>query len=241
MTLSARGLEAGFTHHSVVRGLTVDIAPGQCWAVLGNNGSGKTTLLHTLAGIRAPRAGAVTLEERALRDLDAAERARRIGLLLQEESLEFWGSVLEYVGLGRYPHRRARLAPALEDERIAREQLDLLELTAFAGRPLASLSGGERQRARLALVLTQQPVYYLLDEPLQHLDLRHQARVFAHFAKLAAGGAAVVIVLHDPVLAQRHCDHALLVFDRGAPLSGACETVLTAANLERLYGIPVTL
>jgi len=241
MTLSVRGLEAGFTHHSVVRGLTMDIAPGQCWAVLGNNGSGKTTLLHTLAGIRAPRAGAVTLEEHALRDLDAAERARSIGLLLQEEPLEFWGSVLEYVGLGRYPHRRARFAPALEDERIAREQLDLLELSAFAGRPLASLSGGERQRARLALVLTQQPIYYLLDEPLQHLDLRHQARILAHFAKLAAGGAAVVIVLHDPALAQRHCDHALLVFDRGAPLSGTCETVLTAANLERLYGIPVTL
>ena len=54
MTLSARGLALGYGHHTVLRELSVDIAPGQCWAVLGNNGSGKTTLLHTLAGIRAP-------------------------------------------------------------------------------------------------------------------------------------------------------------------------------------------
>ena len=242
MTLSARGLALGYGHHTLLRELSVDIAPGQCWAVLGNNGSGKTTLLHTLAGIRAPLAGTVALDQRSLAELNAGARARSIGLLLQDEPLEFWGSVLEYAGLGRYPHRGVRLTAALGDDGIAREQLNLLELGAFAARPLASLSGGERQRARLALVLTQQPVYYLLDEPLQHLDLRHQARVLAHFAGLASqGGVAVVMVLHDPVLAWRYCDHALLLYDHSAPQTGARRDILTEANLERLYGIPVTL
>jgi iron complex transport system ATP-binding protein len=242
VSLRADALRLGFGHHTVLRELAVDIAPGQCWAVLGNNGTGKTTLLHTLAGIRQPLAGTVALEGRALPSLDAAARARAIGLLLQEEPLEFWGSVLEYVLLGRYPHRRARFSPALEDERIAHAQLVLLELSSLAERALASLSGGERQRARLALVLSQQPVYYLLDEPLQHLDLRHQARVLEHFSGLAGGDqAAVVMVLHDPRLARRYCDHALLLYDRGPPLSGLRDQVLTAANLERLYGIPVTL
>jgi len=242
MSLSARALSLGFGHRTVVKHLAVDIAPGQCWAVLGNNGSGKTTFLHTLGGIRRPLAGSVVLGDCALSGLDAGARARSIGLLLQEEPLEFWGSVLEYVCLGRYPHRRARLRPAPEDEAIARAHLERLELSALAERALASLSGGERQRARLALVLTQQPVYYLLDEPLQHLDLRHQARVLEHFAVLAAGArAAVVMVLHDPRLAQRYCDHALLLYDGQAPLAGTSPEVLTAANLERLYGIPVTL
>jgi len=242
MSLTARGLAVGFGHRAVVTQLAMQIAPGQCWAVLGNNGSGKTTLLHTLAGIRRPLAGSVALGGRVLSALAAGERARAIGLLLQEEPLEFWGSVLEYVCLGRYPHRRARLKPAPQDETMAREQLERLELTAFAERALASLSGGERQRARLALVLTQQPVYYLLDEPLQHLDLRHQARVLEHFARLAAGAAtAVMMVLHEPRLAQRYCDHALLLYQGEAPLSGTRQEVLTEPNLERLYGVPVTL
>ena len=242
MSLSARGLTLGFGHRALVTDLAIDVAPGQCWAILGNNGSGKTTLLHTLAGIRRPLAGEVALDARLLADLGSGERARAIGLLLQEEPLEFWGSVLEYVCLGRYPHRRARLSPAPEDEAIARAQLERLELAALAGRALASLSGGERQRARLALVLTQQPIYYLLDEPLQHLDLRHQARVLEHFMGLAADAAAgVVMVLHDPRLAQRYCDHALLLYDAAAPLWGSRQEVLTAANLERLYGVALTL
>ena len=166
----------------------------------------------------------------------------RSGLLLQEEPLEFWGSVLEYVRLGRFPHARTRFAAVPEDERIAREQLDVVELARLAQRPLASLSGGERQRARIALTLTQQPRYYLLDEPLQHLDLRHQGRMLAHFAQLTrADERAVVMALHDPVLARRYCDHALLVFEQGAALAGPAAAVLTPPNLERLYGVPVTL
>jgi iron complex transport system ATP-binding protein len=242
MSLSARGLTLGFSHRALVTDLTIEVAPGQCWAILGNNGSGKTTLLHTLAGIRRPLAGDVALDSHLLAGLGSGERARAIGLLLQEEPLEFWGSVLEYVSLGRYPHRRGWFAASPRDEAIARAQLELLELDRFSERPLASLSGGERQRARLALALTQQPIYYLLDEPLQHLDLRHQARVLTHFARLAAGGeAAVVMALHDPVLAQRYCDRALLLFEQAPPLSGPRQAVLTPEHLERLYGVPVTL
>jgi iron complex transport system ATP-binding protein len=174
--------------------------------------------------------------------MDSRARARTIGLLLQEEPLEFWGSVREYVQLGRFPHRGHRLAAAPEDERIVREQLAIMELAHLAERPLARLSGGERQRARLALTGAQQPVYYLLDEPLQHLDLRHQSRVLAHFAGLArAGGHAVAMALHDPRLARQHCDHALLVFEGGAPLAGPAASVLTPENLERLYSVSVTL
>jgi iron complex transport system ATP-binding protein len=242
MSLRMHGVAAGFARHPVLRDIDLDIAPGQCWAVLGNNGSGKTTLLHTLAGIRPALAGAVRLDGVALHSMDSRARARAIGLLLQEEPLEFWGSVLEYVQLGRFPHARHRLAPTPDDERVAQRQLDVVELARLADRPLASLSGGERQRARLALTLAQQPVYYLLDEPLQHLDLRHQRRMLAHFASLSrAGDCAVAMALHDPLLAQRHCDHALLVFEQGPPLAGCASAILTSANLERLYGVPVTL
>jgi iron complex transport system ATP-binding protein len=93
--------------------------------LLGNNGSGKTTLMHALAGIRRPIAGEVRLDGTPLSMLGATARARRIGLLLQEESVEFWGSVLDYACLGRYPHRRSLFGWEAEDERLAREQLEI--------------------------------------------------------------------------------------------------------------------
>ena len=157
--------------------------------------------------------------------------------------MEFWGSVLDYVCLGRYPHRRSLFGWEAEDERLAREQLERMDLTPVAGRALSKLSGGERQRARLALVLTQDPVFYLLDEPLQHLDLRHQLQVLECFAGLArTGSKAAVMVLHDPRLARaglRPCTAALRI--GGRPLAGPAPGVLTADNLERLYGVPVPL
>jgi iron complex transport system ATP-binding protein len=198
--------------------------------------------MHALAGIRRPIAGEVRLDGTPLSMLGATARARRIGLLLQEESVEFWGSVLDYACLGRYPHRRSLFGWEAEDERLAREQLERMDLTPVACRGLTKLSGGERQRARLALILTQDPVFYLLDEPLQHLDLRHQLQVLECFAGLArTSGKAAVMVLHDPRLARQVCDHALLLFDSGSVLAGPASGVLTADNLKRLYGVPVPL
>jgi iron complex transport system ATP-binding protein len=239
--LSADALTLGFPGRTLCSGLSLAVAPGQCWAVLGNNGSGKTTLMHVLAGIRSPLAGTVRADDAPLARLGAAVRAQRIGLLLQEEPSEFWGSVLDYVALGRYPHRRSLLGRDAEAERLARGHLDRMDLGALAGRSLATLSGGERQRARIALVLTQDPALYLLDEPLQHLDLRHQLRALDCFTALARTGRAVVMVLHDPGIARRCCDHAVLLYDGESPLAGPAERVLTSDHLERLYGVPLPL
>lgn len=242
MTLAAAALTLAFPGRTLIRGLSFEVRPGECWAVLGNNGSGKTTLMHALAGVRRPYSGQVSLDGTALSTLGAGERARRIGLLLQDEPVEFWGSVLDYVCLGRYPHRRSLFGWDAEDERQARAQLERMDLAQLADRALTTLSGGERQRARLALVLTQDPAFYLLDEPLQHLDLRHQVLTLQCLAGLArAADRAVVMVLHDPRLARNACDHALLLFDTDAPLAGPAAAVLTPGNLERLYGVPVPL
>jgi iron complex transport system ATP-binding protein len=242
MSLAAERLTLGFPGRILCRELSFEVRAGECWAFLGNNGSGKTTLMHALAGVHRLIAGEVRLDGTPLSMLGATARARRIGLLSQEESVEFWGSVLDYTCLGRYPHRRSPFGWEAQDERLAREQLERMDLSAVAGQTLSRLSGGERQRARLALILTQDPAFYLLDEPLQHLDLRHQFQALECFAGLArAGGKAVVMVLHDPRLARQVCDHALLLFESGDALAGPAPRVLSADNLERLYGVPVPL
>ena len=243
MKLTTEALTLGFPGRVLFRGLSLSVSPGQCWAVLGNNGSGKTTLMHALAGVRRPLSGSVYLDDTPLPIVGAAKRGRLIGLLLQEETAEFFGSVLDYVALGRYPHRRSLLGYDPGAERLARGQLERVDLAQFAGQTFSTLSGGERQRARLALVLTQDPALFLLDEPLQHLDLRHQIQALDWFARLTrTSGRAVVMALHDPALARRYCDHAVLLFDKSQPpLAGPAERVLDLDNLERLYGVPVTL
>lgn len=242
MSLAADALSVGFPGRVLCRDLSFAVRPGECWAILGNNGSGKTTLMHALAGVRRPLAGGVRLDGEPLSTLRSGARARRIGLLLQEEHLEFWGTVLDYVCLGRYPHRRSPFGWSAGDEGVARESLEHMDLSALTARPLSTLSGGERQRARLALVLAQGPAYFLLDEPLQHLDLRHQQQVLDCFTGLARkAGKAVVMVLHDPRLARASCDHALLLNDTEVPVAGPAERMLTSEYLERLYGCAVPL
>ena len=98
-------------------------------------------------------------------------------------------------------------------------------------------SGGERQRLSIATLLTQAAPLYLLDEPLSHLDLNHQMAVLELFAGTARDcGAGVVMVLHDPALAHRFCDRAVLIYGDGRTEAGSVDRILTADTLSELYG-----
>ena len=240
--LRAEGITVGYPGRTLCRDLTLELQPGQTWAVLGNNGSGKSTLLQVLAGLRAPLAGRVTWDGTDLRELVPAQRARALGLLLQEEAGAFWGSVRDYVLLGRYPWRGWQPGWGGEDEARAAAAIARVDLHGREDRPLSACSGGERQRTRLALLLAQDPQVCLLDEPLLHLDLRHQLELLGALRQLAGErGRTVVMVLHDPAVARRSCDRALLLFDDGTARSGPAPGLLDRSTLEQLYGCPVAV
>jgi iron complex transport system ATP-binding protein len=234
--LAASGLALAVPGRTLVAGLDLELAPGQCWAVLGKNGAGKTSLLLALAGLRIPDGGAVALDGAAIGALPRREVARRVGILLQEETESFWGTALEYAALGRLPHGSTPFGADPTAERAARAALAEVDLSGHAAQPYRTLSGGERQRARLAQLLVQSPEVWLLDEPLAHLDLGHQVAVMRLVARLAAGGAAVAMALHEPLWAARVCGHAVLLYDSGRPRQGRTHEVLTQESLEALYG-----
>jgi iron complex transport system ATP-binding protein len=217
------------------RELDLEIRPGECWGVLGRNGSGKTTLLHALSGLRAPQDGTVSWGGRPLAACPRRDLARRIGVLPQDEGHEFWGTVLEYVLLGRYP-RATGFAASGEDQVAAQEALWQVGMAGLAGRRLATLSGGERQRVRIAMLLAQKPQLYCLDEPLQHLDLGHQAETLQLLRDLALNHSkAVLMVLHETLWAGRYCDHILMLYDDGRIKAGRAAELMTQNNLEELY------
>lgn len=235
--LRAERLALGYPGRRLLEALTLEFLPGQVWAVLGRNGSGKSTLLRALAGLHRPESGGVQVDGQPLAALPRRELALRIGVLLQEETREFWGSVRDYVLLGRYPHARGLFGRGAQDLEIADAEMAGLHLTDLALRPYATLSGGERQRARIAALFVQRAPVLLVDEPLQHLDLAHQVAVIERLRRQALDlGAVVILVLHDLLLAGRYCDHFLLLEGDGSAIHGAGGEILSAERLSRLYG-----
>lgn len=240
--LETRQLDVSIVGQAVCRDLTLVLERGQCWGLLGRNGVGKTTLLHTLAGLRAPAGGAVTVQGVPLSRVSRRHAAQRIAVLLQEYSDAFPSSVLETALIGRHPHLGVWQWEGAEDLRIARQALAAMELDGLETRMISTLSGGERRRLEIAAVLTQTPQVLLLDEPTNHLDLHHQIRVLDILAGQCRGeGKALLMSLHDINLAARYCDHLLLLYGRGETLWGAADEVLTEDNVTRLYHYPIRM
>ena len=240
LLLEARQLSVAIGGNDVCRGLDLQLRAGEQLVILGRNGAGKSTLLSTLAGLRAPQSGQVLLAGRSLAALPPREAARLRGWLGQHHGDPFAASVLDTVLAGRHPHVARWEWESSGDLAIARAAIKAVGLAELEQRSTHNLSGGEWQRAAIATLLAQQPRLYLLDEPLAHLDLNHQIAILELFAARArAENIATVMVLHDPGLALRFCNRALLLFGGGEWLAGASAEMVTTENLSRLYAHPL--
>ncbi len=231
------GVRAGA--RELVRDLSVQFTPGEVVAILGRNGSGKTLTLHTLAGLRTAAAGEVLLDGTPLLQFKRRSVALRLGLLPQDLEDAFVTTAMETVLIGRHPHLALWQWETAEDERLAREALAAVDLQDFAVRRTDTLSGGEQRRVAVAALLAQQPGIFLLDEPTNHLDPHHQLAVLGLFRELAHQGRTVVTTLHDPTLAARFADRALLLFGDGRWSLGPVSSALTAVSLSELYLAPM--
>ena len=235
--LKCDGLTLVVPGRVLARDVGFEIRRGDVWAVLGANGSGKTTLMHALAGLTPHMSTAISVEGTPLNLCRGSVRASLLGLLLQQEDGAFWGGVLEYVLLGRFPRASTLFGWSREDEDAAKAALDRVGLASFEQRSYRSLSGGERQRARIAQLLAQDPQLLLLDEPLQHLDLRHQVALLRLFVSLARErDKAVIMVLHDALWPAQACSHVLMLHQNGTIETGTAGAMLMRDRLERLYG-----
>lgn len=244
MQLQAKNLCLSAGSKLLLQDFSVTISAGQSWVVLGGNGSGKTTLLHTLAGLHRPDRGTVLLDDKDLHTMSHRDRARQIGILFQDQQTLFPGTVLESVLASRYPYSgwSQLLQDSSTDFQIATAALADLGLQNLAKRSMTSLSGGERRRVQLAALLAQSTPIRLLDEPANHLDLRHQAELFRLFGKANENSTTPdsnnkldVIVLHDINQALDCGSHAILLYGDGAGVAGPINDIVTRCNLEELY------
>jgi len=238
LTLRDVHLRAG--PRTLAEGLGLTVEPGQLWCVVGPNGVGKSTLMAVLAGLRAPDGGSVLADDRPLATIPPAALARQRAYLPQSIHDTFTMPVREAVRVGRHPHLGGWGWGGRDDDRIVADVIDALDLTPLAGRDVLTLSGGERQRAAIGAVLAQQAPLLLLDEPVSHLDLRHQIQVLDLLAGLVrAGRHAVVTILHDLNLARRYATHALLMGEDGEARHGLAVDVLTAERCSQALRTPI--
>jgi iron complex transport system ATP-binding protein len=244
MSLRAENVSYQIGLRTLLDQVSLAVEPGRVHAVLGPNGAGKSTLLKLLSGEQRCSSGTVLLEERAITEWTALERARRRAVLPQSESLSFDFTVRQVVSLGRMPC--VLQTPARENE-IITAALEATGVLTLDGRLYPTLSGGERMRVQLARVLAQiweepdHPRYLLLDEPTASLDLAHQHSCLRLARQFAKNGTGVLLVLHDPNLALNYADEVTLLCCGQIIAQGTPEQVLTQQNLERVYGVKIEL
>ena len=238
--LEIDGLTVGAGGRTLLSGLTLAVRAGEAWCILGANGAGKTTLLNTCVGLHRPEGGRIRIGGRPIAGQDLGELARMRGFLPQFIHDSFSASALDIVLTGRHPHL-TRWQWEGEPERTgALQALQAIDIAHLAARDVMTLSGGERQRVAIAALLAQDPSLLLLDEPIAHLDLRHQIVVLRHLQSLARERQkGVLFSIHDLNLARRFATHAVLFAGGGAVNHGLVGTVMQADALSAAFGYPV--
>ena len=202
-TYTARGRES----FAAVKGINLDIAPGELVALLGPSGCGKTTTLRMIAGLETVTSGSIKIGDREVSQLPAAKRG--IGVGFESYALYPPLSVRDNLLYG-LKARKVKGAEQMVSSISARLEMDdLLEL-----RP-AGLSSGQKQRVALARALVRNPPVLLLDEPLSHLDTAARQRVRRELKILQREfGYTTIVVTHDQVEALSLADR-LAVMDAG--------------------------
>lgn len=240
--IRVRRLGCAYHRQPVLHDLTFEVAPGECFIVIGPNGSGKTTLLKALAGLLPVSDGRIHLGERRLDRIRKSDLARRVAYVAQSAADESPFRVREMVLMGRSPYLGMLGVEGRRDLEIAREAIDFTGLGHLCDRRIRSLSGGERQRAHIARAVCQQPQLLLLDEPTAALDLAHQIRIMDLMVSLKKErGTTVIMVSHDINLAAMYADRLLLLVDGRAAACGPPEQVIQKKTLDSAYGCRVVV
>jgi iron(III) transport system ATP-binding protein len=199
-------LSYGKTH--VLKGINLDIKPGEFFAFLGPSGCGKTTLLRLIAGFNVAQTGAVRVGGADVSGLPPWKRD--VGMVFQSYALWPHMSVRQNVAFGLEERRM----PKPEIGRRVDQALDLVGLAHLKDRKPSQLSGGQQQRVALARTIAIRPKVLLLDEPLSNLDARMRVQVRRELRDLQQElGITTIFVTHDQEEANTICDRIAVMHD----------------------------
>lgn len=185
-----------------VDNVTLSIERGEYLTIIGKSGSGKSTLMHMLGLLDTPTSGTIKLEGTEVSDYDEARlaklRNKKIGFVFQIFNLLAKATTLENVIL---PLRYSGV-PKEQWEDRAKEVLNIVGLSHRLENKSNELSGGQKQRVAIARALVNKPSIIFADEPTGNLDTKTGDEIVDLFTKLHSQGRTIVVVTHDPDLAE---------------------------------------
>lgn len=238
------GYGSGKKEKEILHSLSFTIKEGQCCALLGQNGCGKTTLLRTLTGL-LPYNGEIRICGENLRKMNRKQIAEKMAMLTQLSEVYFSFTVRETVEMGRY----VRGIHSSHDREKIDECLELTGLEDMEDKQIGELSGGQMQRVFLVRTIAQETPIILLDEPMNHLDLRYQVRLMEYLETWAKGETALpdgrtyrntlIGVCHDITMAAGISDYLIFIREGRIAAMGDKREVLTRDVLKSVYGIDV--
>ncbi|TQV75624.1 ABC transporter ATP-binding protein [Aliikangiella marina] len=219
---------------SILNNVSFSVCPTEFVGIIGPNGAGKSSLLRCLYGVNVPTEGEVRIADKNILEYSRQALAQKIAVVLQEPPSRFELSVNDVIAMGLTPQKSLlSFDNHLDKQKVieASRQVDLLDKL---HQSFNSLSGGEKQRAMIARAIVQDTHVLILDEPTNHLDIRHQLEVLTLAKSLQV---TVICSMHDLNLAATFCDR-LILLDQGSIIAeGSPESVLTEANLNRVFDI----
>lgn len=236
--ISVRNLKKSFKGQEVLKGIDLDIAPGEVLAIIGPSGSGKTTLLRCLNLLEQPSGGQISVGEIHI-DADKPLKAQQ-GLIRQLR--QHVGFVFQNFNL--FPHRTAlenviegpvqvKKEPRGQTVERGRELLAKVGLSGKEDAYPKRLSGGQQQRVAIARALAMQPDVILFDEPTSALDPELVGEVLATIRGLAEEKRTMVIVTHEMSFARDVADRAIFIDDGLIIEQGDARQLLSAPQHER--------
>lgn len=186
LAVQVDGVKRFFGAFEAIRGISLQIQPGETYGLLGPNGAGKTTLIRMLVGLLRPSEGRVRVL--GVEMPDKAVLAK-VGYMTQSKAIYADLTVRENVRFF------GAMAGLRDEERVA-EVISLVDLRDWADNPVRELSGGMQQRTSLACALVHRPRLLLLDEPTVGVDPQLRAQFWAYFAALNAEGVTIIVSSH---------------------------------------------
>lgn len=220
----------------ILKGISMNIREPQLVSIIGPNGVGKSTLIHCMNKILSPVAGTVMIDGKAVKDYEIKELARKVGYVPYTSSDTFPMTVVDTILMGRNPHRKQ--STLKNDLAIAREVMEMMDISHLAMRPFNELSAGQHQRVMLARGLAQEPEILLLDEPTANLDIKHQMDVIRLLKELSVKkGLMVIMISHDLNIAAKYSDNVIMMSKGQIYAVGRPADVITADNIREVYGV----
>ncbi|WP_411843343.1 metal ABC transporter ATP-binding protein [Salinicoccus sp. HZC-1] len=200
-------------------------------AIVGPNGAGKSTMIKTMMKLIKPVSGNIEINGRTDKGV-----LKNIAYVPQkgEVNWDFPATVLDVVLMGRYVHKGWIKRPNKEDREIALDALKTMKIEAFKDRQISELSGGQRQRAFLARAIAQDADIYVMDEPLQGIDITTENLIIDIIRQLQHEGKTFIVVHHQLNTVKEYFDH-VVILNKTIIADGPADEVFTEENIEKAY------